>query len=211
MQEGDNMRFFPKNIEFFDLFIEQSEFLSKSIKLLRDLEDDNDIKKRARNIKEIEHEADLVVQKIIINLNKTFITPIDREDIALLACRIDDVLDELEKAINRIYIYKINPNETEVFQYFNLIAKIMAEIIKAIKELKNNKNKEDVLKHCEIVNLLENQADDLNRHTLTKLMNEEKDAIKLIKLKEIYETLENVTDRSEDVANVLETIIIKNL
>lgn len=205
------MRFFPKNIEFFDLFIEQSEFLSKSIKLLRDLEDDNDIKKRARNIKEIEHEADLVVQKIIINLNKTFITPIDREDIALLACRIDDVLDELEKAINRIYIYKINPNETEVFQYFNLIAKIMAEIIKAIKELKNNKNKEDVLKHCEIVNLLENQADDLNRHTLTKLMNEEKDAIKLIKLKEIYETLENVTDRSEDVANVLETIIIKNL
>jgi len=205
------MRFFPKNIEFFDLFVEQSEFLSKSIKLLRDLEDDNDIKKRARNIKEIEHEADLVVQKIIINLNKTFITPIDREDIALLACRIDDILDELEKAINRIYIYKINPNETEVFQYFNLIAKIMTEIIKAIKELKNNKNKEDVLKHCEIVNLLENQADDLNRHTLTKLMNEEKDAIKIIKLKEIYETLENVTDRSEDVANVLETIIIKNL
>lgn len=204
------MRFFPKNFDFFKLFEAQAQELREATTILKDLEDDSDIKKQARKMKEIEHRADNLTHDIFDTLNKTFITPIDREDITLLASGMDTIIDELERAIGRLCLYQINPIPLEIFQYCNLIEKIIQEVYGAIFHLRNPKKWPEVIKHCEIINLLENQGDDLNRHTLGKLLNQEENPILIIKLKEIYETLEAVSDRCEDVANVLETIIIKH-
>ena len=148
------MSFFPKNFDFFKLFEDQVIGLDKSVKIFRDLEENNDIKKRAREIKEVEQKADNITHEIIDTLNKTFITPIDREDIALLASNIDDAIDALEKAMNRLSVYEINPVPIEVFQYIDLIEKISSEVTKAVNLLSNPKKKESVLKHCEIINLI---------------------------------------------------------
>lgn len=201
---------FPKSFDFFDLFEEQTAQLIRAVECLRDLKEDCDLKKHSRKIKEIEHDADGIAHKILSSLNKTFITPIDREDINLLAHNIDDVIDEIERTVNRMNIYKIDPIPSEIFQIMELIYKASQEVAKGIRELRDPKKRDQVLKYCEIINFIENEADDILRYIISKLFDEEKDPIMIIKLKEIYESLESVTDRCEDVANVLETIVVKN-
>ena len=204
------MQIFPKNINFFKLFEEQVVELQKAVKIFRDLEEDEDIKRQSIKMKKVEHSADEITHKIIKTLNQTFITPIDREDIALLASKIDDIVDVMDMAIYRMYIYKISPIPKEVFQYLKLSEKAVLEIAKGIKALSQKRGEAQVMKHCEFVNFIENEADDFHRKTLEQLFDDEKDPISLMKKKEVYEMLEHVTDRCEDVANVLETIIVKN-
>ncbi len=204
------MQIFPKNIDFFKLFEEQVAELQKAVRIFRDLEENNDVKRQAIRIKKIEHSADEITHKIIMTLNQTFITPIDREDIASLASHLDDIVDVMDMAIHRMYIYRMEPIPKDTFLYLHLSEKAITEIAKGIKALSHKKGENEVLKHCEFVNFIENEADDHHRKTLEKLFNEEKDAIELIKKKEIYELLESITDRCEDVANTLETIVIKN-
>ncbi|MDO8686667.1 MAG: DUF47 family protein [Candidatus Berkelbacteria bacterium] len=204
------LNLFPKNFDFFLLFEKQGENLLECARILEKLEKDNNLEKNARAMKKVEKKADEITHEIYKTLNKTFITPIEREDIALLASELDTVIDELEHAINRISLYEIDPIPIEVFKYCDIICEALEEVSKGIKELKNDKNRDKILKSCEVVNLLENQADDIHRQTLGKLMNREKDLLKIIKLREIYEALENVTDSCENVANSIETIVIKN-
>src|SRR3990167_8875366 len=107
--------FFPKNIDFFKLFERQADELDKAVKLLNSIKKgDGDFKKNAAKIKQIEHNADEITHEIIRNLNQTFITPIDREDITMLTSQLDNVIDELDRAINRIYIYRIKPINKEI-------------------------------------------------------------------------------------------------
>jgi len=204
------MQIFPKNINFFKLFEEQVAQLQKAVKIFRDLEENDDVKRQALKIKKVEHSADEVTHKIIMTLNQTFITPIDREDIALLASRLDDIVDVMDMAIHRMSIYKMDPIPKDAFLYLHLSEKAINEVAKGIQALSNKKGENQVLKHCEFINLIENEVDDHHRRTLENLFNDEKDAIKIIKKKEIYELLEHITDRCEDVANILETIIVKN-
>lgn len=205
------MGFFPKIEDFFILFDKQANELKNAVKLINTIENDGDIKKNARKMKQIEHQADDVTHEIIKKLNSTFITPFDREDIAALASSMDDVLDELERAVNRMYIYNVDPQKKEICKYYHIIEKAIDQVSKGIKELRNRKNHEKLLKHSEIVNLLENQADDLHRDTLMNLFSTEKDPIMVIKLREIYDAFEAVTDRCEDVANCFETLVIKHM
>ena len=208
------MRIFPHNYDFFKLFARQADELISAVKVIRKLERNADIEtvdQCARRVKKIEHNADEITHEIIKTLNKTFITPIDREDITVLVSHMDNVVDEMERAINRISIYKISPVPPAVWQYIRIADESISEIAKGINEMSNSRHRQEVLQYAENINRLENKTDDLHRHTLTQLFLTEKDPITIIKLREIYEALENVTDRCEDVANSLETIVVKNL
>jgi predicted phosphate transport protein (TIGR00153 family) len=201
---------FPKSFDFFSLFEAQVQELMNAVEVLKDLKENGNIKKEARRMKEIEHKADGIAHEILYMLNKTFITPIEREDIAQIAHDLDDIIDELERAINRMYIYHIDPIPSEIYQCIELIEKASVEVSEGIRALRDPKKREDIRKSCELINFIENEADDLTRHIISRLFEQEKNPITIIKLKEIYDALESVTDRCEDVANVMETIIVKN-
>ncbi len=205
------MQFFPKNHNFFELFEQQVIQLTTALDLLHDLENGRDRREVARAMKEVEHAADHVTHEIFNRLNQTFITPIEREDIILLATATDDIIDTIDRTTNRIALYKIDPTTRTLGQYLHLIDKAVKEVSSALHELKKaGKGYPAIVKHCEIINFIENQVDEHNHQVLADLFDNERDPIALIKLKEIYEHLEDVADRCEDVANALETIVIKN-
>lgn len=204
------MRLFPKNYDFFKMFDDQAENLNKAVKVLRELENGQDLNKLSRKMERIEHAADDITHEIIDTLNKTFITPIEREDIAVLASNIDDVVDEINKVFSRLVIYKIEVIPNEVFKYNDVIEDAISGIARALSKLPKPKYRSEVLKICLEINHIENKADEIHRATLANLLNNNTDAITVIKLKDIYESLEKVTDYCENVANSLETIIVKN-
>ncbi len=205
------MQFFPKNIDFFQLFERQTAELATANTILQSLDRSKDVSETAMTMHTVEEAADAVTHEIFRTLNQTFITPIDREDIVVLASRLDDIIDALDRSLNRMGLYKVDANTREITQYTHLLDKIIREVMKAVPELKNGpKGQVHILKHCEIINFIENEIDEHNRHTIGDLVNGDHDPVKIIKLKEIYETLESVADRCEDVANALETIVIKN-
>jgi uncharacterized protein len=142
-------------------------------------------------------------------LNKTFITPIDREDIFALISRVDDILDYIDGLANRLVLYKVTPN-MQLRGLVKILSLSVNEVAAAIEGLRKHKDPEDILKRCVEINRLENEADDALRAAIAELFDNEKDAIVIIKWKEIYEFLETATDKCEDVANVIESIIVKN-
>lgn len=205
------MQFFPKNIDFFQLFDRQTEQLRAANVVLQSLDGAKKLPEVARTMHEVEEAADQVTHEIFRTLNQTFITPIDREDIVVLASRLDDIIDALDRSLSRMHLYHVEAGTREIIQYVHLLDKIIREVMKAVPELqKGPTGQQHILKHCEIINFIENEIDEHNRHTIGELVNGDHDPIKIIKLKEIYETLESVADRCEDVANALETIVIKN-
>jgi predicted phosphate transport protein (TIGR00153 family) len=204
------MRLFPKNIDFFKLFEVQAKELENAAKVFKALEKDGNIEKRSMELKLIEHRADNATHDIIRHLNQTFITPIDREDITNLASHMDNIIDELEHAVNRLDIYAIRPIPKVIHKYAKLIEESIMEVSKCISQMRQRNKNNEVLETCESINDLENKADELHRETLADMFRRNKRPIMIMKLREIYDTLENVTDRCEDVANILETIIIKN-
>lgn len=204
------MHLFPRTNDFFKMFERQVDEIQKAAKIFRDLEEEDNIKKQSIKIKKIEHAADEITHEIIRTLNTTFITPIDREDIASLASDLDDIVDVMDMAMSRLYVYHIETAPPELFTYTKMADKAIAELAKGVKAMGNRKRQNEVLKHAEFVNFIENESDDFHRKTLEKLFETEKDPILLIKMKEIYEILEQITDRCEDAANSLETIVVKN-
>lgn len=205
------MQLFPKNINFFDLFDKQTEKLAEANQILQSLGGLKQLPEQVRELHKVEQAADTVTHDIFRALNRIFITPIDREDIVNLAGRLDDVIDAIDRAVNRMGLYQVAPTSKEIRGYARLLDPIITEVVKGLHELKGgSKNQEQILKHCEIINFMENQVDAHNRDCIADLFNGKVDAIEIIKLKEIYETLESVADRCEDVANALETIVVKN-
>lgn len=202
--------FLPKNLVFFDLFEEQIEVISKSVAILQALKGKSEIREDAEKIKEVEHQGDVIAHRILETLNKTFITPIDREDITQLAHGLDDVLDDIERVVNRLSLYRLIPVPDVVFVFADNIGESVEELKKGIRLVRDDRRRNLTLKSCERINALENEGDDLLRSNLESLLNSEKDPVFIIKMKEIIETLENVTDCCEDVADILENIVIKN-
>ncbi|MFH0801404.1 MAG: DUF47 family protein [bacterium] len=202
--------FLPKNLVFFDLFEEQLEVISKSVAILQALKGKSEIREDADKIKEVEHQGDVIAHRILETLNKTFITPIDREDITQLAHGLDDVLDDIERVVNRLSLYRLIPVPEVVFVFADNIGESVEELKKGISLVRDDRKRNLTLKSCERINALENEGDDLLRSNLETLLNSDKDPVFIIKMKEIIETLENVTDCCEDVADILENIVIKN-
>ena len=200
--------FLPKEEKFFELFIESAKNIHLGgIAIKKVMEPGADIEKRVREVKDIEHQWDTITHEIIKKLNTTFITPIDREDIYDLAGALDDVLDLTDAAANKMVIFKIREATPEARSLADIICQCTAEVVRTVSLL--GKGPIDSSHFIEI-NRLENEADQVLNEALARLFEEEKDPIKIIKWKEIYENLEEATDRCEDVSNILETISLKN-
>ncbi|HWR59686.1 MAG TPA: DUF47 family protein [Thermodesulfovibrionales bacterium] len=204
------MGFFPKEIDFFEIFDRASLNLTKAGVLLVALMEKFDrIEERAKEIYEVEQEGDILTHEIMKKLNKTFITPIDREDLYALASRLDDILDLIWGAVDRIVVFKLTEPTKEAIAMSKDVLKTTEVLHKAIHKLKE-KQYAHVQDHCIEINRLENLIDRDFRDALGKLFEEIKDPILIIKWKEIYEHLEDASDKCEDVANVLEAIVLKH-
>jgi predicted phosphate transport protein (TIGR00153 family) len=203
------MKLFPREIDFFEIFDKASLNLTKAASLMVALmENFDNIEVRAKEIYEVEQDGDILTHDIMKKLNKTFITPIDREDLYALASRLDDVLDLIWGAVDRLAVFKIRETTQEAISMSKSLLTTTEAMHKAIHKLKE-KNYSHVQEYCIEINRLENRVDRDFRDALGKLFDEVKDPILIIKWKEIYEHLENATDKCEDVANVLEAIVLK--
>ncbi len=202
------MRLIPRDAKFFELFAELSGYLTEGAQLLRAiLQDPHDLGMRVEQVQAVEHKGDRATHAIIMKLNQSFITPFDREDIHKLASSLDDVLDFTNAAATRLVMYKIHEPPPAAAELASLIVLQSMELALGVSVLEKNG---EVLKHCEEVNRLEDEADHISRRAIANLFESEKNPIQLIKLKELYEVLEYATDKAEDAANVLEAIVLKS-
>ncbi len=203
------MKLFPKEVDFFEIFDRAALNITKAAALLVALmENFENVEARAKEIYEVEQEGDILTHEIMKKLNKTFITPIDREDLYALASRLDDVLDLIWSAVDRMAVFKVKETTREAVSMSKDLLETTEAIHKAIRKLKE-KNYSHVQEYCIEINRLENRIDRDFRDALGKMFDEMKDPILIIKWKEIYEHLEDASDRCEDVANVLEAIVLK--
>jgi predicted phosphate transport protein (TIGR00153 family) len=201
-------KFFPRNEEFFSDFEASADNILEGARLLEALlEDFTDVEEKARQILAVENEGDRITHEIIKKLNRTFVTPIDREDIYDLTTSLDDVLDYIEAASDRLTVFKIKTPTEEAKALGLIIRRSAEEIVKGIRALHRMP---EIFPHAVELNRLENEADRITRDAVAHLFEIECDPITVIKWKEIYETLEEATDRCEDVANVLEAIALKH-
>jgi uncharacterized protein len=203
------VRLIPKDTSFFELFAAMSNNLIDAARALVDLfADYHNVEAKIEEIRRIEHRGDEMTHSIMRKLNQTFITPFDREDIHTLASSLDDVVDFINAACARIVMYRITDPPAEAGQLARLILAQCKELEKAVSLLQ--KKSDDVLRHCVEINRLENEADQVSRVAIARLFDHETNPITLIKIKELLEFLETATDKAEDVADVLETVVLKN-
>lgn len=199
----------PKEEKFFQMFQEMGDIIVDGAKELKNMLDNYaDPAASQRRIKDIEHRGDIKTHEIIKKLNKSFITPFDREDIYSLASALDDILDLIDASSQRFVMYKVEASTPEAKELAFLILKGAEAINKALKIIGGKL--EPIAEYCVEVNALENEADRVCREAISRLFSDEKDPIQLIKWKEIYETLERATDKTEDAANILESVVVKN-
>ncbi len=203
------MRLLPKQEKFFHLFSEQAELILQASKLLLDgtRAGNSELAKCAEEIQRLEAKGDEIIHEVFHKLNQTFITPIDPEDIHRLSSALDDVLDALEESLHRIAAYRLDPIPETVVRLCELVHGCAAALEKALVALEKD---QPLLDHCIEVNRLEDAADKLVRATVANLFETEKDPIQLLKKKEVCEYLETTTDRCEDVADILQNVVVKN-
>jgi len=202
-------RLIPREEKFFEFFKEAAGNILEAAKVLLQMmeEQGGNLQEYWKQLEDLEHEGDKITHQIIRKLNRTFITPIDREDIHSLTVALDDVMDLIEAVAARMSLYKIKEPTEEARKLTQVILKSAEEIVKAVSNLERM---DDVMEHCIEINRLENVADDISREAIANLFEKGNDPIEVIKWKEIYETLETATDRCEDVANIVESVALKN-
>lgn len=202
------IHFIPKDNSFFTMFSAMSDNNIAGARTLVDLfANYTEVEKKIERIHHIEREGDELTHAILTKLNQTFITPFDREDIHELASKLDDVLDFINASGARIAMYRITAPPTAAGVLAGIILKQCLELQQAVSLMQKNGN---ILSHCVEINRLENEADQVSQQAIAELFDREKDPINLIKIKELLEFLERATDKAEDVANVLETVVLKN-
>lgn len=202
-------RFLPKETSFFDYFEEHATLTVEGVKeFLSLVTTAANIETKARHIHDIEHETDVITHRCVETLHKTFITPFDRDNIHRLITRMDDIMDYVEAAAERLALYEISVMTPEVRDLADTLLRAVQQVELALKGLRDLKHPAAILKLCIDINRLENESDQVLRRALARLFREEKDPITIIKWKEIYENLENAADRCEDVANIIEGVIL---
>jgi hypothetical protein len=200
---------FPKQIDFFELFDRAARNVIKGSSLLvAVLQDMDNLEMISKEMRECEKEGDMMTHDIMKKLNKTFITPIDREDLHALATKIDDVIDMIWACVERFTLFRLSESTKEAIDMSKELLTTTEMMSKAIIALRDKKYS-FVQEYCIEINSLENRIDRLYRNALVKLFDEVKDPIAIIKWKEVYEYLENASDACEDVANILEAIVLK--
>ncbi|MDQ7819095.1 MAG: DUF47 family protein [Armatimonadota bacterium] len=203
------VRVLPREETFFDLLNQAAQVILEAARALRDLLDDyRDVDRRAEAIKALEDRGDSIAHAVIDRLNRTFVTPLDREDIFALIKQLDNVLDWIEATSARLAVYRIPHSTPEARELAHIIVSQCEAIAEAIRHLRRP---DRAVGPVQEINRLENLADHVQRDAIARLFADAPDPITVIKWKEIYETLEQATDQAEDVANVIESIHTKNL
>ena len=204
-----DMKFIKRDTDFFEIFDAMGKnLLRASEKLVIFFDDFSAMEANIKVIRDIEHDNDMLTHEVIRKLNQTFLTPIDREDIHSLASRMDDILDLMWGAAQRAQLFKLKESTKEAAALVKTLDSMIELVYKTLNYLREKKYPfiQDL---CVEIHGLENQGDEIFRATLGKMFDEVKDPILIIKWKEIYENLESATDRCEDVANILESIVLK--
>lgn len=202
----------PRDDKFFVLFEESARNMVKTAQSLKDLVDNwADVEQKMSNITDLEHAGDTITHQIMALLNRTFVTPFDREDIAALAHSLDDVTDFIHSAADSMFIYRIDHPTKRAQELADILVQATAEVEKAMPNLRQSGRKlQQILRHCIEINRLENMADRVFRAAQGELLDETTDIKQMIKWREILEHMETATDRCEDVANVLEGVALKH-
>jgi predicted phosphate transport protein (TIGR00153 family) len=204
------MKLFPKTIDFFETYeLIATNIVNAASQFVSFMETFDNIDSRAKIIHEMEQDGDIFTHDIMKKLNKTFITPIDREDLHALASALDDILDLIWAAADRLTVFKLKESTPWAIQMSKDLLTTVESVHRAIKKLRE-KQYSHVQEFCIEINKLENRIDRNFRDALGHLFDEVKDPILVIKWKEIYEHLEDASDKCEDVANILESIVLKN-
>ena len=203
------MRLLPREEKFYEYFHQQVKFICQAADLLVEgaASGNAHLASAAHQIRAIEEQADTVIHEIYTRLNSTFITPLDPEDIHSLSSHLDDVIDGIEDSVHRMLAYRIDPLPGTVLELCHLVQSCGLSLLKAFEALAKD---QPFMDHCIEINRLEEAADQLVRAAVSDLFRDEKDPIRVIKLKEIYEFLEQTTDYCEDVADALQNVQVKN-
>ncbi|MCX5994775.1 MAG: DUF47 domain-containing protein [Chloroflexi bacterium] len=200
----------PREPKFFDLFEKSVANVATAAKELASfLENYTNVPQKVARITELEHQGDYITHQIIEQLHRSFLTPLDREDITLLTGRLDDVMDFIEDAANAMLLYKIEQPTKRAREQSVILVAMTEELVKAVPLLRNRSKMNQILGYCVEINRLENEADAIMRFALAELF-DGMPPYDVIKWREIYQHLENAADRGEDVANVLEGVVLKN-
>ena len=203
--------FIPREEKFFDLFEKSAQNMVKAAEGLKKLVDDwENVEEEVAQITELEHQGDTLTHQIMAQLNRTFVTPFDREDIALLAHTLDDVTDFIHAAVDAMLIYKVDHPSQRAKELADIIVQSASEVERAIPYLRTRAELKNIFERCVEINRLENVADRIYRSAMAELFDDTSDMAKVIKWREIYEHMESATDRCEDVANVLEGVALKH-
>ncbi len=203
------MRLLPREEKFYHLFLKQVEIISEASRLLLDglLAGKARMAGAATDISVLEHRGDEVIHEVFTRLNQTFITPIDPEDIHSISAALDNVLDGIEDTSHRLVSYGIDPIPPVMVTLAETVAGCAKQLKSAFQALEQGG---PIMEHCIEINRLENEADRIGRSAVAELFDKEKDPITLIKLKEVYEFFEATVDCCEDVADVLQSVVVKN-
>lgn len=203
------MRLLPREEKFFGLFLKQTEIITEASKLLVEgvRLGNSRLAAAATEITVLEHKGDEVIHEIFTRLNQTFITPIDPEDIHNISTTLDNVLDGIEDTSHRLVSYRIDPVPPNMLLLAEVVASCATQLRAAFEALERNGA---ILAHCIEINRLENEADRIGRSAVADLFNKETNPITLIKLKEVYDFFEATVDSCEDVADVLQNVVVKN-
>lgn len=205
--------FMPKDRVFYGLFEEVANVLADmaAVFTAASIETDHVRKSQLlKSLEEFEHKNDEITHRVFIELGRNFITPFDREDIHMLATSLDDIADYMWGAAKRISNYSMHDGADEITKAFaDVITRSIQALNKAVKELRDMKDLRAITESCVLINSLENEGDDLLDKAMIQLFSSRIDPVELIKKKDLYEMLEIVTDKCEDAANVIESIIIK--
>jgi uncharacterized protein Yka (UPF0111/DUF47 family) len=203
------MRLLPRDEKFYRLFLKQVAIISEASRLLLDGVRTGNARMAgaATEISVMENRGDEVIHEVFTRLNQTFITPIDPEDIHSISAALDNVLDGIEDTSHRLVSYRINPIPSIMVTLAEIVAGCAKSLMSAFEELEKGG---PIMEHCIEINRLENEADRIGRSAVADLFDQEKDPIRLIKLKEVYEFFEATIDNCEDVADVLQNVVVKN-
>jgi len=201
----------PRDTKFYDLFEKSATNLVTAAEKLVDLFNNyEDVEAKAKQLKALEHQGDMITHEIIQRVNSTFVTPIDREDIALLAHTLDSVMDFIEAAGRTAFLYRVAQPTERARQLASIVAKMTYALNDVLPCLRHRNQFKRILEQCVEINSLENEADDVHHAAMAELFDSGKDASEIIKWRELYQHMEDATDQGEDVANILEGIVLKH-
>jgi predicted phosphate transport protein (TIGR00153 family) len=203
-------KFFPKDFNFFEIFDKEVGTIEEAAHLFKKIVHYGEVTPEFRErMRDVEHAGDKIAYSIIEQLNKSFITPFDREDIHSLAKKLDDVIDQLDSIVSRMKVYKIKKPNKSLMEFSIIIDNSIMALATAVRGLRDSKHYDKVINACKEINKYESEGDKLRDSALSELVDNEKDPIEFIKWKELCQYSETVLDICKDCAHVIETILVK--